>query len=73
MTHPPFPEPSSTPAPAAVDRHVRDCARERHVAGTRISTDARGLQHARCRHCGCELTRLPAIRRWYRAGLLGEA
>lgn len=48
------------------------CESGRHLPGTRIVTDARGIQHTRCRRCGCELARIPAIRRWYRSGMLGD-
>lgn len=50
---------------------LNGCDAGRHVAGRRVTVDASGVAHARCRRCGCELTRLPAIRRWYRSGVLG--
>ncbi len=48
-----------------------DCRAGRHLPARRMTVDANGAAHARCRRCGCELTRLPAIRRWYRSGVLG--
>ncbi|MBB3349387.1 hypothetical protein [Sphingomonas sp. BK069] len=48
-----------------------DCRAGRHLPARRVTVDANGAAHARCRRCGCELTRLPAIRRWYRSGVLG--
>jgi hypothetical protein len=49
----------------------RACRRGEHVPTADIATDASGLQHSRCRTCGCELTRLPVLRRWYRTGMMG--
>jgi len=33
--------------------------------------DPGGLERARCRRCGCDLRRLPVLRRWYRTGPMG--
>lgn len=48
-----------------------DCDAGRHVVSSDIRVDAAGIRHGNCRHCGCELRRLPAIGRWYRSGLMG--
>ncbi len=48
-----------------------DCRAGRHLPNRRVTIDGNGAAHTRCRRCGCELTRLPAIRRWYRSGILG--
>ncbi|TCP36858.1 hypothetical protein [Sphingomonas sp. BK235] len=59
-------------APATAASEVPpDCRAGRHLPGRRVTIDPDGVAHARCRRCGCELTRLPAIRRWYRSGLIG--
>ncbi len=47
------------------------CSRGSHVANTDIRADAHGIEHSRCRHCDCELRRMPALGRWYRTGLMG--
>lgn len=47
------------------------CLSGHHVPEYKLWADADGIQHSRCRHCGCELRRLPAIRRWYRSGPMG--
>ncbi|PZU60950.1 MAG: hypothetical protein DI547_00415 [Sphingobium sp.] len=47
------------------------CGRGRHVARSSIRVDDQGIEHSRCRHCGCELTRMPVLRRWYRTGMMG--
>jgi hypothetical protein len=53
-------------------RPVQDgCLRGSHVANPHIRADEYGIQHSRCRNCGCELTRMPAFGRWYRTGLMG--
>jgi hypothetical protein len=65
--------PRSSPGPAADQAAAvpPECAAGHHLAGARVTTDATGVQHARCRRCGCDLTRLPTLRRWYRSGWLG--
>ena len=50
----------------------RACRRGEHNPVSTITVDAAGVEHSRCRTCGCELARMPVIRRWYRTGLLGE-
>lgn len=47
------------------------CRVGRHHPKGRVTTDASGLQHSRCRHCGCALSRVPTIGRWYLSGELG--
>lgn len=48
------------------------CENGRHsaVSGSKIEFD--GIVHATCRHCGCELMRLGASRRWFRTGEMGR-
>ncbi|MBB3693511.1 hypothetical protein [Sphingomonas sp. BK580] len=58
-------------AAAEAEPMPADCRAGRHAPARRVTVDANGAAHARCRRCGCELTRLPAIRRWYRSGVLG--
>jgi hypothetical protein len=36
-----------------------------------VRTDDQGVEHGRCRHCGCELARMPVLRRWFRTGEMG--
>lgn len=50
---------------------VAACSAGRHVPGGAIVVDQHGTRHAHCRHCGCPLSRLQSIRRWYRSGQLG--
>jgi hypothetical protein len=50
---------------------LADCRAERHVAAAKILVDASGVQHCRCRICGCDLRRLPSLRRWFRSGMMG--
>lgn len=50
---------------------LADCRAERHIASTKVSVDASGIQSCRCRICGCELRRLPAMRKWFRSGMMG--
>ncbi|WP_159982310.1 MULTISPECIES: hypothetical protein [unclassified Novosphingobium] len=50
---------------------LADCAAERHVAASKIVVNALGIQSCRCRVCGCELRRLPSLRRWFRSGMMG--
>lgn len=47
------------------------CENGRHsaISGSKIEID--GVVHATCRHCGCELMRLGASRRWFRTGQMG--
>ncbi|ATE66891.1 hypothetical protein [Rhizorhabdus dicambivorans] len=47
------------------------CENGRHsaVSGSKVEID--GVVHAICRHCGCELMRLGASRRWFRTGQMG--
>jgi hypothetical protein len=47
------------------------CSVGRHVPSGAIVVDEHGTRHAKCRHCGCSLSRLQSIRRWYRSGQLG--
>lgn len=48
-----------------------DCREERHVASAKVTVDPSGIQSCRCRICGCELRRLPSLRRWFRSGMMG--
>ena len=47
------------------------CLAGRHVPAYKTRIDAGGIEHGHCRHCGCELARVPTLRRWYRSGLMG--
>jgi len=47
------------------------CESGRHSAITSSKVDIGGIVHATCRHCGCELMRLGASRRWFRTGEMG--
>lgn len=42
-----------------------------HQAIDKVTIDAGGIEHSRCRYCGCTLIRLPTIGRWYLSGELG--
>ncbi|WP_294393186.1 hypothetical protein [uncultured Sphingomonas sp.] len=61
--------PSATTAPRPEEQPP--CAADRHLPSHRITVDNAGVQQSRCRRCGCELRRLPTLRRWYRSGLMG--
>ena len=52
-------------------RVLADCRIGIHVDDSSIEVDTHGVEHSRCRHCGCELTRMPVHRRWFRSGLMG--
>lgn len=58
------------------NRHVKanavDCENGRHSAITASKVEIGGVVHARCRHCGCELMRFGASRRWFRTGEMGR-
>lgn len=60
-----------SPSIKRVSGRLRDCHRERHIASAKVQVDASGIQHCRCRVCGCELRRLPALRSWFRSGMMG--
>lgn len=73
---------NETPSPAlASERRKRQprmvadlsraCRAGRHIPAADIRIDAQGVEHGRCRHCGCELTRMPVLRRWFRTGPMG--
>jgi hypothetical protein len=47
------------------------CEVGRHSAITSSKIEIGGVIHATCRHCGCELMRLGASRRWFRTGEMG--
>ena len=47
------------------------CENGRHSAITSSKVEITGNIHATCRHCGCELMRLGASRRWFRVGQMG--
>ncbi|KKC24745.1 hypothetical protein [Sphingomonas sp. SRS2] len=47
------------------------CENGRHSAITASKVEIDGIIHATCRHCGCELMRLGASRRWFRTGQMG--
>lgn len=48
------------------------CESGRHSAIGNSKVDIGGVVHATCRHCGCELMRLGASRRWFRTGEMGR-
>jgi len=48
------------------------CENGRHSAITSSKVEIGGVVHATCRHCGCELMRLGASRRWFRTGEMGR-
>jgi hypothetical protein len=47
------------------------CENGRHSALGSSKSEINGVVHAICRHCGCELMRLGASRRWFRTGQMG--
>lgn len=47
------------------------CENGRHSAIAGSKVEIGGVVHATCRHCGCELMRLGASRRWFRTGEMG--
>jgi len=47
------------------------CENGRHSAIGASKIEINGIVHATCRHCGCELMRLGASRRWFRTGPMG--
>lgn len=47
------------------------CENGRHSAIGSSKIEIDGVIHATCRHCGCELMRLGASRRWFRTGQMG--
>ena len=47
------------------------CENGRHSAVSASKVEINGVVHAVCRHCGCELMRLGASRRWFRTGQMG--
>lgn len=47
------------------------CENGRHSAISGSKIEINGVVHATCRHCGCELMRLGASRRWFRTGEMG--
>lgn len=57
------------------DTHVKisaaSCEVGRHSAIVGSKIEIGGVVHATCRHCGCELMRLGASRRWFRTGEMG--
>jgi len=57
--------------PRMIADFSRACRAGRHIVGTETSIDAQGVEHGRCRHCGCELSRMPVLRRWFRSGPMG--
>ena len=48
------------------------CENGRHSAIRGSKVEVGGVIHATCRHCGCELMRLEASRRWFRVGQMGD-
>lgn len=54
-----------------VSGRLRNCRQERHIASAKIVVEASGIERCRCRVCGCELRRIPALRRWFRSGMMG--
>lgn len=50
---------------------LRACRQGQHRPAPDIRLDPAGIEHSRCRNCGCDLTRLPSVRRWFRSGRMG--
>lgn len=50
---------------------TRACREGQHVPEASFTVDEQGMQHSRCRHCGCSLARVPVLRRWFRTGPMG--
>ena len=67
-------QPVNTPSSGGM--HVKasavDCENGRHSAVSGSKIEIGGVVHAVCRHCGCELMRLGASRRWFRTGEMGR-
>jgi hypothetical protein len=66
-------EAAPAPTARAKRRHkgLADCREERHVASAKVTVDGSGVEHCRCRSCGCDLRRMPTLRRWFRSGMMG--
>ncbi|MET0375673.1 MAG: hypothetical protein ABW128_15625 [Rhizorhabdus sp.] len=54
-----------------VKSSAHGCENGRHSAITTSKIEINGIVHATCRHCGCELMRLSASRRWFQTGQMG--
>jgi exosome complex RNA-binding protein Csl4 len=54
-----------------VARSALGCENGRHSAISATKVDVGGVIHAECRHCGCQLMRFAASRRWFRCGEMG--
>ena len=50
---------------------LRACRRGEHRPTPALTIDIDGLQYSRCRTCGCDLARMPVLRRWFRTGQMG--
>ncbi|ARR52085.1 hypothetical protein HY78_00720 [Rhizorhabdus wittichii DC-6] len=57
--------------PRIIAEISRNCRAGRHIVAADVRTDDQGVEHGRCRHCGCELARMPVLRRWFRTGEMG--
>jgi hypothetical protein len=57
--------------PRMIAEISRNCRAGRHIVAPEVRTDEQGVEHGRCRHCGCELARMPVLRRWFRTGEMG--
>lgn len=62
----------TTPQGTPVKLTAAGCENGRHSAITRSKVEIDGIVHAVCRHCGCELMRMGASRRWFRTGQMGD-
>ena len=49
----------------------RACRDGQHKPMRPTVLDASGMEHSRCRVCGCALSRMPVLRRWFRSGQMG--
>lgn len=67
-------QPFSTILPEATHFKITaaGCENGRHSAIGSSKVEIGGVVHATCRHCGCELMRLGASRRWFRTGEMGR-
>lgn len=66
------PAPLSSHGAPAFKASAAGCENGRHSAIGSSKIEINGVVHATCRHCGCELMRLGASRRWFRTGQMGE-
>ncbi len=67
----PFRPSGDAPVQPQISRSLLHCENERHSALASSKIEVGGIVHAECRHCGCQLMRLAASRRWFRCGEMG--